>query len=214
MERLEKWLDLARNLKSDFFIPEMVCYSGFPGAGKGTQANLMANQLRIPHQVISKYLLPAVAQNKEIMHSVNIDGKMIDDQIALDIIIRVLMATPKGIYDGFPRSLGQAELLHELIKMDLIKFRGMIVYEADKDVIWQRIEKRVMDDIRQGRKPRSDDNQDTFTKRVAEYQNITEPGLNWFEAQGYKVYRIDGMQPIEEVAAKTKEVSRKIFVTT
>ena len=101
---------------------------GAPGAGKGTQAEFIQSKLGIPSISTGNLLRTAIAEGTELgkkAASYMESGSLVPDELVLDLV-RARVAQPdcaKGmIFDGFPRTLAQAEALDRVMKMDMVLF--------------------------------------------------------------------------------------------
>jgi adenylate kinase len=176
---------------------------GPPGAGKGTQASRLVDEHGLVQLSTGDMLREAVANGtelglkaKEIMDS----GDLVADDIILGMI-REKLESPECvagvILDGFPRTIAQAEGLESMLKDMGQNIDHVIEIEVDEKALLDRIESR----IRESGGARSDDNAEVLEKRLKVYRDSTAPILPFYEKQS-KVQRVDGMQPIEKVAAE------------
>jgi len=201
---------------------------GPPGAGKGTQAARLQVERGMIQLSTGDMLREAVAAGtpvglkaKEVMER----GELVSDAIVSALIgERLDSASDKGaIFDGFPRTKHQAEALEILLAERGRKLDHVIELAVDEDELVKRITGRFTcarcgagyhDSFRPTKAPgvcdvcgstefkrRPDDNEQTVRTRMEEYRSKTAPILPIYEARGL-VRRVDGMAPIDEVAAQ------------
>jgi len=174
---------------------------GPPGAGKGTQSKYLVKKLNAFQISTGDLLREEIKKNsnigKAISHDMN-EGKFISDEIVNELI-KNLVSDPKKknrlIFDGYPRSLSQAENLNSLLKETSQKIDLIIFLNVDKDTIVKRIEKR------KAIENRSDDDTNTILKRYDKYMKTTKPVLNFYsENPNFK--EIEGSLEIDEITRK------------
>lgn len=179
---------------------------GPPGAGKGTQAALLEKKYGLKQISTGDMLREEVKKGsalgkkaKEIMEK----GELVPDDLIINMIA-LRMAQPdcvKGvIFDGFPRTVAQAEALDKMLADNGKKLDAVIELEVDEDVILKRILGRAAEDKAAGREPRKDDNEESFRERMAAYRKKTAPVTPYYEAKNM-LKKINGLQSIEEVEA-------------
>ena len=174
---------------------------GPPGAGKGTQSKYLVNKLSSFQISTGDLLREEIKKNSDIGKAIINDmknGIFISDEI-VNKLIENLVYDPKKkgnlIFDGYPRSLSQAENLEKLLKnsnqcIDLILFLNV-----DKETILKRIENRKI------LENRSDDDSDTIVRRYDKYMETTQPVLNfYYDNPNFK--EVDGGLEIEEITRK------------
>lgn len=181
---------------------------GAPGAGKGTQSQLVSEKAGIPQLSTGEMLRAAVAaesavglQAKKIMA----DGGLVPDDVVVGIISERI-AEPdcaKGfILDGFPRTLPQAAALDDLLKSKGLKLDFVIELKVDDSILADRIETRARETLAAGGKVRADDNVEALKSRLMAYYRETAPLIGYYYA--HKLLKsVDGMAPIADV---TKQI--------
>lgn len=199
---------------------------GPPGAGKGTQAQRLEQKHGMRQFSTGDMLRAAVKQGtpvglkaKEVMDR----GELVSDEIVSELIDAELTAMGKGvgaIFDGYPRTAGQAESLDRILASHGRALDHVIELEVDEDALVERITGRFTcarcgtgyhDTFKQPEvagvcdkcgstefKRRPDDNEETVRTRMAEYRAKTAPILPIYEKRGI-VSRVDGMAGIEDV---------------
>lgn len=184
---------------------------GPPGAGKGTQAKILTQTYGWPQLSTGDMLRAAVKAQTDLGKKVDAiltRGELVSDDIVIGIIAERIDQPDcaKGaVFDGFPRTIAQAEALDRMLaergkKIDLVL--ELRVVEA---VLIQRAEQRVKETLEQGGTPRSDDQPETVKFRQKVYRENTAPLLDYYGRQG-KLATVDGMTPIEAVTAAVASV--------
>ena len=171
---------------------------GPPGSGKGTQAELLVNNLGLVHISTGNLLREAIAQKTEIglevEETINA-GKLVSDELIIGVIKEFLEKNKnkKILLDGFPRTIPQAQALLELTKKLNVSRIKIINLEVDDEELMKRIILRAKS---QGR---ADDNEETVKERLNVYHRQTKPVLSLFKNEGEDVYNIDGMGKVEDI---------------
>lgn len=172
---------------------------GPPGAGKGTQAKRLVEERRMVQLSTGDMLRAAIASGSELgqrVAGIMQRGELVSDEIVIELIEQRLPeaeATGGAIFDGFPRTLAQAEALDAMLAGRGSKIDLVVRLRVDDDVLLQRIAGRFAES------GRSDDNPESFKVRLDAYNRQTAPLLPYYEGQG-KLVEVDGMGSIETVA--------------
>ncbi len=178
---------------------------GPPAAGKGTQAKRLVAERQLIQLSTGDMLRAAIKSGSELGQKVEgiiKAGDLVSDEIVIALIEDQLDSNPGAagfIFDGFPRTVAQAEALDSVLAKRDESVDSVIRLKVDDSSILGRIEKRFLE---QGRK---DDNPEVFKHRLATYNKQTAPLLPYYSAQG-KLTEVDGMADIETVAASISEV--------
>ena len=178
---------------------------GPPGAGKGTQAQALAERRGIPQLSTGDMLRAAVKAGTAIgrrADAVMKAGSLVSDEIVIGIIAeRIEQADcAKGfILDGFPRTLVQAEALDTLLEQKKKKLDIVIEFKVDDQVLSTRVEKRAKETLAAGGTVRPDDNADALRVRLMAYYRETSPLIGYYYAKK-KLKSVDGMAPIADVS--------------
>lgn len=181
---------------------------GPPGAGKGTQAKILQDELGLVQLSTGDMLRAAVAagsplgkQCKAIMEQ----GNLVPDEVVIGIIAERLDKPDcaKGaIFDGFPRTVAQAKALDAMLASRKARIDGAIELKVDDEAMIGRMESRIRENPGAAR---ADDNPETLRKRLVVYHQSTAPLLDFYRAQG-KLYSVDGMAPIAEVSSAIRNI--------
>ena len=174
---------------------------GPPGAGKGTQAKYLVKKLN-NFQVSTGDMLREEIQKdseigKKILNDMN-DGKFVSDQIVNTLIENVLLDPKKKgrlIFDGYPRSLTQAENLEQLLIKTNQTIDFIFFLNVNKETIIERIKQRKIIE------KRADDDLETIIKRYDTYMDTTKPVLDFY-SKNSNFYELDGSSKIDEITAK------------
>ncbi|MEQ1614602.1 MAG: adenylate kinase [Hyphomicrobiaceae bacterium] len=187
-----------------------VIFLGPPGAGKGTQATVIAAKKNIVALSTGDMLRAAVKAGTPIgkrAKAVMDSGKLVSDEIVIGIIKdRIAEADCKAgfILDGFPRTLAQAAALDKLLAAMGRKLDQVIEFKVDDGALLSRIEKRAKDALAAGDKPRADDNADALKTRLWAYYKETAPLIGYYFKSG-NLISIDGLAPVEKVTGEIEK---------
>lgn len=173
-----------------------ILFLGPPGAGKGTQAAMIARALKVPHISTGAMLRDAVAAGSALgvqVESVMAAGDLVSDELVVAIVDERLGredARCGYILDGFPRNVAQAEALNDAV---LNAIGTVVLLEVESDELVSRLVNRA------ALEGRADDNEETIRRRLDVYLSETSPLV---EHYGNAVIGIDGMGSVEEVFAR------------
>ncbi|MBE9042360.1 adenylate kinase [Oscillatoriales cyanobacterium LEGE 11467] len=177
-------------------------FLGPPGAGKGTQAQKLADFCQVPHISTGDILRQAVAAGTELGKKAQgymTRGELVPEEVMLDLVRERLQMTDARagwILDGFPRTVSQAEFLEELLLQMEKSCDGAINLDVPDEVIVDRLLGRG----------RADDTEDTIRRRLSVYREQTEPTIEFYrQRQCLRV--VDGNRPVEEV----REILRNLL---
>ncbi len=176
-------------------------FIGPPGAGKGTQAQRVAERLGIPHVSTGEMFRAHVSEGThlgrrvdEIMRA----GEYVPDEITVEML-EGRIAQPDAeagfILDGFPRTAGQAVALDELLGE--YGLDRVVVFEVDEEELVERLLARG----------RNDDTEETIRHRFKVYLDQTQPLLDLYDSRGIAV-RVDGVGNQDEVTERILRVLR------
>ncbi len=175
---------------------------GPPGAGKGTQAKLMVEKYNFHHVSTGDLLRKEIAKGSELGLKAKtlIDaGNFVDDSIVVGMIENEIAANPNVggfLFDGFPRTVAQAEILDRMLAKNGDSVDKVISIIISDRMVFERIRHRANIE---GRKDDADPK--TIQNRIDTYHAKTEPLIEYYKPQG-KYNEIDGVGTIEEIFAK------------
>ncbi len=184
---------------------------GPPGAGKGTQAALIAKSHGIIQLSTGDMLRAAVKAGTEVgrqAKSIMEQGGLVSDDIVIRIIADRIAdpdCKPGFILDGFPRTLPQAAALDDLLRSKALKVDAVIEFRVDDAALLARVEKRAADAVAAGGVARADDNAAALKTRLWAYYRETSPLIGYYFAKG-NLTTIDGLAPIESVSKSIERV--------
>ncbi len=172
-----------------------------PGAGKGTQAELLAAHYGIAHLSSGELLRKEVAGQTEIGRTAAAyleRGDLVPDDLVLAMLVGPILEAAQHdgyVLDGFPRTLRQAEEAYEVARqIEGIELQAVIHLDVARDELLRRLLARA------AREARGDDNEWTIRHRLDVYGAETEPLLDFYAGRGL-VVDIDGAQSVEQVFA-------------
>ncbi len=159
---------------------------GAPGSGKGTYSDLIKAKYGMGHISTGDVLRAEIKGGTElgkIAQGYINEGKLLPDNLIIDILASAYDAQPKGkgvIFDGFPRTIAQAEALKTMLSERGEEMGLMIELDVAEEVLMERLLNRAKE---QGR---ADDNEQTIRNRFEVYRTQTAPLIDWFEAEGIR----------------------------
>jgi adenylate kinase len=176
-------------------------FLGPPGAGKGTQAGMLAQLSGIPHISTGEILRASAAQQTDLglkAKSYMDQGELVPDQLVLDLIrdrLSMADATSGWILDGFPRNISQAAFLDSLLNEIHQSYDCVVNLEVPSEVLVLRLLERG----------RADDTEETVRNRLNVYNEQTSPLMNYYRDR-QKLVSVDGNQPIELVTSELHRI--------
>jgi adenylate kinase len=186
---------------------------GPPGAGKGTQAKILQEKRGLPQLSTGDMLRAAIAAKTSLgkqVEGILAKGDLVSDDIVIGIIGERYDqpdCANGAVFDGFPRTIAQAEALDAMLAKRKRKIDVVIELKVDEAILLARVEQRIKES---GGVARPDDNPETLKARLAVYYKNTAPLLDFYRRQG-KLETVDGMAPVDIV---TKAIATAILART
>ena len=182
---------------------------GAPGSGKGTQSERIVEKYGINHISTGDVLRAEIKNGTELGKTAKgyIDqGQLIPDELMIDILASVFdsFKDSKGvIFDGFPRTIAQAEALKKMLAERGQDVSVMLDLEVPEDELMVRLIKRGKDS------GRADDNEETIKKRLHVYHSQTSPLIDWYKNEK-KYQHINGLGTMDGIFADICEAVDKL----
>jgi len=202
---------------------------GPPGAGKGTQAEVISNEVNLKHLSSGDLLRAAVKNGTDLGKKADgymKAGELVPDELMIAMIIaevnQVIASDSGFLLDGFPRTVEQAEALDRSFAEQGVKIDKIINLSVDNDVIVGRLTSRrvctecggisSLSDLEAGKETvcpncgasaliaRKDDKEEVIRQRLEVYQESTFPIINYYK-QNHSVLEIDGCQEKDTITA-------------
>lgn len=172
---------------------------GAPGAGKGTQSDKLIEKYGLGHISTGDVLRNEIKNGTELGQTAKgyIDnGQLIPDDLMVTILASVYDGFGKEhagvIFDGFPRTIPQAEALKKMLAERGHQVAAMIELSVPEDELMARL-------LNRGKLTgRSDDNEETIKKRLDVYHNQTAPLIEWYENEGIH-HHVEGLGTVDEI---------------
>ncbi len=179
---------------------------GAPGSGKGTQSDKIIEHYKLFHISTGDVLRDNIRRGTELGKTAKgyIDqGQLVPDELIIDILAQVLDENKENaregvIFDGFPRTIPQAEALEQLLADRGTKIDAVVGLEVPEEELIKRIL------LRGQMSGRADDNEETARKRLEVYHNQTSPLKAYYEQQG-KYRAINGLGCIDGIFESISE---------
>ena len=173
---------------------------GAPGSGKGTQSERIVEKYGLDHISTGDVLRAEIAANSElgvVAKGLIDNGQLIPDELMVNILAARLdkLGNSKGvIFDGFPRTIAQAEALKVMLNERGQDVTAMIELDVPEDELMTRLLKRGE------LSGRADDNEETIKKRLVVYAEQTLPLKEWYKKEGKHCY-INGLGELDRIFA-------------
>jgi adenylate kinase len=192
----------ARNTNILFFGPQ--------GVGKGTQAAIVAPRLFLAHVSTGDLFRRNIAEKTPLglrVEEILAAGALVPDDVTIAMLSAHLLALRETrpelrgvIFDGFPRTVAQAESLDEFLETRGERVDAVVYIDAPRDVLIERMLSRG----------REDDTPEAIRERLERYDTNTAPLLSLYEGRG-DLYRVNGNQPVEAVTAEIVAALSPLF---
>ena len=174
----------------------IVVLFGPPGAGKGTQADLLRDKLNLLHLSTGDILRSEVSNQSElgvIAKKYMDDGELLPDDLIISMIKNKIQSDTESsgfLLDGFPRTISQAKALDDMLKENSLTLNKVVSLEVEDEELIKRLLSRG----------RADDNEETIKNRLEVYKNQTLPIKDYYKASNILI-EIKGDDSIEEVSS-------------
>ena len=179
---------------------------GPPGAGKGTQSNLLIEKYSLIHLSTGDILRGEIAAGTVLGLEAKIlmdRGDLVPDEVVIGMISSKLDNNPSAngfIFDGFPRTSAQAEALDNLLEEKRTSISAMISLKVEDEELIKRLLSRGKDSGRA-----DDQDESIIANRINEYNNKTAPLKEYYSAQN-KLSEIEGAGTVKDIAEKLNDV--------
>ena len=179
---------------------------GAPGSGKGTQSDLLIEHYGLGHISTGDVLRNEIKKGTELGKTAQgfiEKGNLIPDELMINILANVYDSFGRGhkgvIFDGFPRTIPQAEALKKMLFERGDKVAAMIELDVPEDELMQRL-------IKRGKASgRADDNEETIRKRLTVYHSQTQPLIAWYKREGLH-HHINGLGELDRIFSDIRKV--------
>lgn len=207
--------EIARNLpqvyqlNTSLTMTNLVLF-GKPGAGKGTQAAFLKDKYNLVHIStgdIFRHNIKNETKLGKLAQSYMDKGDLVPDEVTIQMLQEEVEKNPNAegfIFDGFPRTIAQAEALDDFLESKGMRIHGTLALEADDEVLIKRL-------VERGKVSGRTDDQDEekIRNRFTEYNEKTAPLITFYQTQG-KYHTINGIGTIEEITTRLSETIDKI----
>lgn len=177
---------------------------GAPGAGKGTQSKFIIQTYNLNHLSTGDLLREEVRLETELglkAKPIMEAGNYVSDEIIIGMIENKFRDNSMAngfIFDGFPRTVAQAEALDSMLLNQNTNITAVILLEVEESELVKRILKRAIDE------GRTDDNVDSVLTRLRNYHHKTIPVVDYYRAKG-KLLQVNGVGLVEDIFDQIKE---------
>ncbi len=170
---------------------------GAPGAGKGTQSDLLVERYNLNHISTGDLLRKEITAQSELgkrIKNIMDSGNLVSDDIVVAMIDQAIATDTQGLlFDGFPRNVSQAETLEKLLEKHGRKLTCVVSLDVPRDELVRRMLERAKVS------GRSDDNEVTIMNRLKEYEAKTKPVADFYEKKGLHV-KVNGTGDIKAIS--------------
>lgn len=181
---------------------------GPPGAGKGTQAALLAKRLNIPHISTGEMIRCEIASGSDLgarVKAVNDRGDLVSDGLMKELVAARLAAPdckPGFLLDGYPRTVGQVAHFDDIQRALHVRLDKVIEFKVPRSVLVERVKNRAgAAKNTSGAAVRADDQESVALRRLDVYEAQTAPLIDLFRTRNI-VSEVDGVGTVDEVQAR------------
>lgn len=184
---------------------------GPPGAGKGTQATRIVDEVRVPHLSTGDMLRAAARADTEFGREVRqtmASGRLVPDQLIVAAVMeRISLPDARRgfVLDGFPRTMSQAVTFDDHLDRQGMTLDHVIELRANEEILLDRIMTRAQQARETGSAERADDNRDTLKVRLDAYNELTAPLVEYYRERRL-LRSIDGLRAVDDVTADLLKV--------
>ena len=175
---------------------------GKPGAGKGTQADFLKHKYNLVHLStgdIFRFNMKNDTELGKLAKSYIYNGDLVPDEVTINMLQDEVEKNPQAkgfLFDGFPRTIAQAEALDKFLAGKNQEITATVALEANDEILVQRLLERGKTSGRA-----DDQDEEKIRNRYQEYNEKTAPLMDYYKAQ-HKFYAVDGIGTIEEVTER------------
>ena len=175
---------------------------GKPGAGKGTQADFLKHKYNLVHLStgdIFRFNMKNDTELGKLAKSYIDNGDLVPDEVTINMLQDEVEKNPQAkgfLFDGFPRTIAQAEALDKFLAGKNQEITATVALEANDEILVQRLLERGKTSGRP-----DDQDEEKIRNRYQEYNEKTAPLMDYYKAQ-HKFYAVDGIGSIEEVTER------------
>ena len=179
---------------------------GKPGAGKGTQAEFLKGKYNLTHLStgdIFRYNIQNDTDLGKLAKTFMDKGDLVPDEVTIKMLENEVDKNPQSdgfLFDGFPRTIAQAEALDVFLEAKNQSITATVALEADDTILVARLLERGKTSGRP-----DDQNEEKIRNRYEEYNQKTAPLMHYYDAQG-KFHSVDGIGTIDEVTKRLSKV--------
>ncbi len=184
---------------------------GPPGAGKGTQAKRLEEKYGLKQLSTGDMLRAEMAAGSPLglkVKAIVDSGSLVTDEIMIEMIanrIEQLDCKNGVIFDGFPRTVAQAEALDKMLDEKGRPLSAVIELKVDEEALVKRLNNRIAETRARGEAVRGDDNEETLRKRLQVFREQTAPIIPYYDSRDM-LQSVDGMAAIEVVEAELAKI--------
>jgi adenylate kinase len=212
------YLEKGRNLENIYILKRKrnmlnIVLFGPPGAGKGTQSKKLIEKYGLIHLSTGDLLRSEINRGTALGLEARLymdEGKLVPDEVVIGMIENKLQTNgdvPGYIFDGFPRTVAQAEALDNMLSVLGLSISAMISLDVEEKELITRLIQRGTE------MGRADDTIEVIERRIKEYENKTRPVAHYYAEKG-KLYVVQGIGEIDEIFLAIQSIISRIAVSS